>query len=132
MPVTRLNTPTRLRLNEDVLRECYGLFDATEPFCHWGLPNKHDVVFKVMRMKDTAGDHSFEKLKKLHIIRVSSRCVGTYTRLGMIMGHEMIHVAEVVLGTVSRGAMHNKAFMKMSDEVCSCHGFDRLDFAEIE
>lgn len=132
MPVTRLNTPTRLRLNEDVLRECYGLFDATEPFCHWGMPNKHDVVFKIMRKKDTSGDHSFDKVKKVHTIRISSRCVGTFHRLGIIMGHEMIHVAEVVLGTVSRGAMHNKAFMKMSDEVCSCHGFDRLDFAEIE
>jgi hypothetical protein len=103
-----------------------------EPFCHWGLPDKHDVAFRVMKMRDTAGDHGYTKLKKLHTIRISSRCVGTYQRLGMIMGHEMVHVAEVELETVSPGAMHNRAFMRMADEVCSCLGFDRLDFAEIE
>lgn len=132
MNVTKLIKPTGLLLSPDVLRECYGLLDATEPFCHWGLPGKHDVTFRVMRMKGTAGDHHFNKGRNLHTVRISSRCVGTFFRLGMIMGHEMIHVAEIVLGTVSPGAMHNKAFLKMSDEVCACHGFDRLDFAEIE
>jgi hypothetical protein len=132
MGVTRVINPNGLHLNEEVLRNTYGMLHSTEPFCHWGLPDKHDVVFKVMRMRDTSGDHHYDRQKNLHTIRISSRCVGTFMRLGLIMGHEMVHVAEVVLKTVSKGAMHNRAFLRMSDEVCSCHGFDRLDFAEIE
>jgi hypothetical protein len=132
MSVVRISKSKRgLHLDEDVLRQCYGFFHATEPFCQWGLPDKHEVIFRVMRMRDTAGDHSYDKQRMVHTIRISSRCVGTFNRLGMIMGHEMIHVAEVGLKTVTR-AMHNTAFMRMSDEVCNVHGFDRLDFAEIE
>lgn len=132
MKTVRLIKPNGLLLTEDVLRDCYGALHSTEPFCHWRLPEKHDVIFKVMRMRDTAGDHSFDKVRKLHTVRISSRCVATYLRLGMIMGHEMVHVAEIELGTVTAGSMHNLAFLRMSDEVCACHGFDRHDFAEIE
>ncbi len=132
MRSVRLTKPNGLLLTEEVLRNNYGALHSTEPFCHWGLPDKHDVIFKVMRMRDTAGDHSYDKVRKLHTIRISSRCVATYLRLGMIMGHEMVHVAEVGLKTVSPGVMHNTAFLRMSDEVCACQGFDRHDFAEIE
>jgi hypothetical protein len=132
MAVVKVVKPVGLLLTVDVLRNTYGLLHSTEPFCHWGLPDKHDVEFRVMRMRDTAGDHEYLKRKKLHVIRISSRCVGTFHRLGMIMGHEMIHVAEVELKTVSPGVMHNLAFLRMSDEVCACHGFDRMDFADIE
>jgi len=124
--------PSGVFLTEDALRNTYGLLHSCEPFCYWGLPEKHDVIFKVMKMRDTAGDHSYDKAKRIHTIRISSRCVATYHRLGMIMGHEMVHVAEVELKTVTPGAMHNLAFLRMSNEVCGCHGFDRHDFAEIE
>jgi hypothetical protein len=134
MPVVR-GTVKRLVLNEEVLRNCYGFLQATEPFCHWGLPDKHDVVFGVTRARNTCGDYTYRKLERQqHLVRISSRCVGTCFRLCMIMGHEMIHVAESkpILNTVTRGAQHNRAFLKMADEVCTVHGFDRLDFAEIE
>jgi len=132
MAIVRGTARKGLLLTPEVLRDAYGLVISTEPFCNWGLPDKHEVQFRVMKMRDTSGDHTYYRYTKKHRIRVSSRCVSSMFRLMQIMSHEAIHVAEVVLKTVSPTAMHNKAFMKMADEVCDCHGYDRHDFAEIE
>lgn len=128
--VTRRNLG--LPLTPEILADMYGYLASTKPYTKWHLPHKSDVEFKVMRMRDTAGDYTWDKKRRKHIIRISSRCVGSTYRLAMIMAHEMLHAVEVVTGTVTAGAMHNKTFLRMSDQVCKLHGFDRHDFAEIE
>lgn len=132
MPVVKVVRPKGLLLTPELLRASYGLIITGEPFCHWGMPDKDDVEFRVMRMRDTAGDYHFDRKRKRDVIRISSRNVGTMFRLTCIMAHEAIHVAERVLKTVTPNVQHNKAFRRMADEVCDCQGYDRHDFADVE
>jgi hypothetical protein len=125
--------PKRITLNVAALRHAYELLADTAPFNRWNLPDSHDVIFRVMRARDTAGDYEFDR-KSRHIIRISARCVGSLFTLLRIMAHEMIHLyqAHTRPRTDTANVAHNAAFRRLSDEVCHYHGFDRAEFADLD
>jgi hypothetical protein len=115
-----------IRLTRDLLELAYDLLCATAPFDGWNLPAGEDVVFKVIRSDAVRGDYSRD-VQGRHVIRISSRCIGTVATLIETMAHEMIHLHEGQNGTATRSE-HNAAFRKFADEVCRVHRFDAKAF----
>lgn len=113
-----------LPLNVERLRLTYELLSACPPFDGWNLPESHDVKFTLTRSKTTRGVYYWHRKTKTHEIGISVNCIGNVHSLAEVMAHEMIHLHERAVKTVSPHAMHNAAFMAWAQEVCDIHQFD--------
>lgn len=113
-----------LPLSRERLRLTYALLAECPPFDGWNMPDSHDVRFRVIRSKDTRGWYLWHKSKKLHEIAISCNCIGNIASLADVMAHEMIHLHERAVKTVSPHAMHNEAFLGWARLVCKIHEFD--------
>jgi len=116
-----------LRLTPELLEAAYDLLCHTAPFDRWNLPAGEDVDFKVIRTDDKRGDYFWCAKRKQHVIRISSKCIGTLANLVETMAHEMIHLHEKASGFAT-SAEHSAAFRKLAAQVCKAHRFDPLAF----
>lgn len=121
----------------EMLRMAYRLLAESPPFNKWGLPDSHDVKFVITRSNDTSGHYrEYRRGRKFdsHEVAISTRAVGTFATLLMIMAHEMIHLYQAISvpRTDSANSMHNVAFRRYADEVVSYHHWDRKAFADID
>jgi hypothetical protein len=112
-----------LKLTPDVLAAAYEYLRATLPFRRWSLPPARDVRFRVVRYKWKRGTYGTDYGQ--HNIFVSEVCIIRTGTLIPVMGHEMCHLRQVMVG-VPLG--HGPKFQKMADLVCRHHGFDRALF----
>lgn len=113
-----------LPLTKERLRLCYALIAECPPFDGWNLPDSHDVKFTLIRSKTDRGWYKWHKKKKVHEIGISTACIGNLNSLCDVMAHEMIHLHERVVKTVSPHAMHNEIFISWARLVCKIHEFD--------
>lgn len=121
-----------IKLTKDQLRLGYDLLTETEPFSRWNMMDSSEIRFVVTRARRTVGYYVFWNGR--HEIGISARCVGTVNNLITFMAHEMIHMHQAVTKPRSDtpGVEHNMAFLRLADEVCKHHDFDRHMFADID
>jgi hypothetical protein len=115
-----------LALNKERLALCYDFLEETVPFCDWNMPPSEHVEFRLVRSLDTRG--WYNTIKGKHVIAISTNCVGTVKTLFEVMAHEMVHLHQADVGMETPHAQHNRAWHKLADKVCQCHGYDRLLF----
>jgi hypothetical protein len=114
-----------LPLNLERLRLSYELVVACPPFDGWNLPESEDIKFTLCRSKDTRGYYKWHpKKKQPHEIGISVNCIGNLNSLNEVMMHEIVHLHERIVKTVSPHAMHNAAFIAWSRTICKIHELD--------
>src|SRR5262249_2000370 len=114
-----------LALEGRVLSAAYAYLRATHPFCRWRLPEPHEVKFHVARSKSWQGQCYVQGDR--YGVDISSALVGQSVTLIAVMAHEMVHLAQKIAGTESRGS-HNAEFCRRAAKVCRVHGFDPRTF----
>lgn len=116
----------QLRLTPDMLEAAYELLRTTPPFKGWRLPSADDVEFHVTRHQNRYADYEFDKLRKVHIVRVSQVKNVRLDKLLETLAHEMIHMRQFLSG--KREADHGALFQREANRICNTHGFDRAIF----
>ena len=117
-----------MNLTPEILEAAYSYFLVTPPFNYknWRkyLLPPDDVVFSVsaewISGYFTHNDHA-------HIV-LSSKRVGSTSRVMDIMAHEMIHLLQWVKKTETKGVEHNAEFDRLARKVSSIHGWDYKEF----
>lgn len=104
----------------EILRVTYLRLQLTKPFKRWRLPSAEEVVFHIIANKTIRGDWSFEGGR--HKIRISNHVIHTTRMLDATMAHEMCHIRQHELGDRSE---HGKIFLKLADQVCRHHEYER-------
>ncbi len=97
-----------LALDEAVLARAFDYLRSTEPFRRWGLPEASAIRFKVARSRLWYGQCFHDG--KAYGVDISAALVSHSNTLLSVMAHEMIHLRQMVAGTQTRGASHNKEF----------------------
>jgi len=113
-----------MKFTPGILRAAYDFLVTTPPFRRWNLPPGEDVDFKVSKDLVCIGTY---QTRDDHTITLSAARVCHTATLIVTMAHEMVHLAQVEDGSVTR-TMHNAAFRRMAKVVCRHHGFDPLEF----
>lgn len=110
-------TPEMLAANYDFLR-------TTPPYRRWTLPPSSDVKFRVTRDPGRRGHYRRDRYGRSEIA-VSGRSIGHTHSLTEIMGHEMIHLHEDILGILYKtNAEHSGFFRRQAARACKFHGWD--------
>ena len=110
----------------DHLHATYDFMRHFKPFCRWKLPPGDEIAFKLTLEQKTSG--YCQPDRDQHWIAVSHKCAGTIYTLQRIMGHEMIHLKQMLAKTETNGAEHNAEFRELAKNVCREWNWDVLDF----
>jgi hypothetical protein len=106
----------------DVLVSAYDFLATTRPFRGWKLPHSDEVTFRISAANSKYGEYIWDSGR--HTIDINGTIAHTMTLLAT-MGHEMIHLRQVLLGG---DPDHDPAFYRMVRIVCKHHGFDPSTF----
>ena len=113
-----------MKLTPAVLEACYDFLRATPPFFRWGLPRGSEVLFRVLKTRESLGTYKWSTAYG-HVISVSAGRVSHTNTLVSLMAHEMVHMRQEMLGLPTT---HGAAFRRMAKIVCRHHGFDPAEF----
>lgn len=114
-----------LTLTPEALAAAYDYLCEFPPFDKWNMPHSEDVKFLVTRHDDRFAH--YQMVDGIHNIAISTKFVNRHDSLLSTMSHEMIHLHTRATKMRMRN-VHGRAFQMMADEVCTIHGFDRLNF----
>lgn len=109
-----------LPLTPQMIAGAYEFLRLTPPFRGWNLPHADNVEFSVTAHRDREADWG-RNADGSHVIRVSTRAVGSTDSLIQAVAHEMIHARW--------GFTHGAAFTRGAQRVCKYHGWDVKRFA---
>jgi hypothetical protein len=115
-----------MKLTPELLAVVYDFLRRTPPFNRWAMPPTWKVQFAVLKDPhgNLFGDHQCDADGQTgHRIRVSAGKVGTIRTLTFVMAHEMIHVAQTMERTTTKGE-HNRDFHRRKRQVARWHGYD--------
>ena len=114
-----------LKITPGIVRGAYEFLTLTEPFVKWNLPNAEDVQFRVGKPNDNSQAwHEYDPNNGRHEIGVSVKVISLTDTLLQAVAHEMIHMHQALTKTYTGKVMHNKAFVKWAEKVCTAHGWD--------
>lgn len=116
-----------LHLTPAMLEGTYELLRLTAPFKAWKLPHADELEFRVTNHADRFGHYDDKDGKGWPDISISARHVKNLKTLTEVMAHEMVHIRQSQ-GTISPVMDHGREFMRLADQVCRRHGFDRAVF----
>jgi hypothetical protein len=108
-----------LHFYPETLPAAYDFLKATAPFRSWKLLDSDDITFRVTATKERFGQYIVEAGK--HYIEISCENVGHTDTLLSTVGHEMIHLRQVLRGG---DPCHNAEFERMWKRACRYHGWD--------
>jgi len=111
-----------MKLTPRILRATYDRLRLFPPFSRWNLPTGTKIKFSVSAEVDCWAKVGQEPLQ----VVFSGPRPWSLASLDRTMAHEMIHVRQVILGTLQdkEEKHHNLAFQKMAQSVCREFGFD--------
>ena len=115
-----------MKFTPELIAAAYDFLRKTPPFSRWKLPPTEEVEFSTLKDPHGAlfGYHQCNADGQGgHRIRVSEGKVGTIRTLVFVMAHEMIHVAQAIERTTTKGE-HNRDFHQRKRRVAKLHGYD--------
>lgn len=94
----------------------------------WKLPHADAIIFTVNKHPTCLGTYQYGPGER-HEITCSMRNVGHTDTLLRTVGHEMVHLYQLLQGTDGRGnTQHNRDFERLAKRVCRYHGWDEKLF----
>lgn len=114
-----------MHLTAGILRATYDRLRMFKPFNRWDLPPGSNIKFTMVESVDFIARASDKPLT----IEFSKPRSWTLATLDRTMAHEMIHIRQLVKGTLgkSEDSHHNREFHRMSQPICK-----ELEFADIK
>ena len=115
-----------MKLKPELIAAAYEFLRNTPPFNRWALPPTAEVTFSTLKDPHGAlfGYYQYDpEGQRMHHIRISEGKVGTIRTLVFVMAHEMIHVAQVMERTTTKGE-HNRDFHRRKRQIARLHGYD--------
>jgi hypothetical protein len=117
-----------LALTLDVLGSGYDFLRTTKPFSRWRLPPSEEIIFHVAKSPNWFGQAYQYKNDGTYGIEISARLVSQTSTFLAVLGHEMIHVRQMIAGTATKNTAHNAEFHRLAAQVCRHHGLDLKAF----
>ena len=114
-------TPEQLAAVYECLREF-------PPFSRWDLPSALDIEFTVNRAHGQYGSCTHYRRTTQYCISVSEANVGHFNTLLAVMGHEMLHLRQIIEKTQTANTCHNAEFRISNTSMCAQFGWDEKLF----
>lgn len=116
-----------MKLTPEACAAVYDCLRQFAPFRGWRLPPADEVEFHIVADQANRGTYCNYIGTQQHCIEVSDACVGHFDTLAGTIAHEMIHLCQKQIGTVTR-AQHNADFLRRAARVCRELGWDPKAF----
>lgn len=112
-----------LTLRPDTMAAAYEMLRTVAPFRRYKLPEADEVVFRVMAHQTTSGECWVTYDGRYHI-DASMKCVGHLDTLIRLIGHEMVHLLQLMNG---EEPTHNEWFRAEYAKAAKNCGWDPRD-----
>jgi hypothetical protein len=119
-----------LDLTPETLEAGYDFLRTMKPFSRWGLPPAAStkVTFHIAKSTRWYGQAYQYRDEERWGIEVSAGMVSHTTTFLAVLGHEMIHLRQIIGGRNTRNVAHNAEFRRLAAQVCRIHGLDLKAF----